>query len=414
MQKQQFIIHNYASALQAKLKSIKNSTAISSADKALIFAFHDQCYADGLSTARVLKYMQKLSGIASLSRDLVGKESISELDKEDVSRIMQHIECSDMGNDTKLDYKITIRKFMKWLRKTEEYPEEVRWIKTRKKKNASKLPEELLTEEEVAKVIATAEYARDKAMISALYESGCRTGELLTLRIKHLQFDEYGCVLIINGKTGMRRVRLIATTPYLIGWINVHPDRDNPDAPLWIMIRTHRTDKRTFVNYACLRALLKRLSRKAGIKKRVHPHIFRHSRATAVANHLTEAQMKEYFGWVKDSEMASVYVHLSGRDVDEAVLRMHGLKKDNEGTKRSVDLCLRCKTPLRKDAKFCDRCGLVLDLETAIKLDQKQKGANNLLNLAIEEDPGLLQNPQRLAEFIQREVEKQLTQRPAK
>jgi hypothetical protein len=278
----------------------------------------------------------------------------------------------------------------------------------------SKLPEELISEEEALKMINTAEYPRDKALISTLHESGCRAGEILTMRIKHLQFDDYGAVIIIDGKTGSRRVRLITSTPYLIGWMNVHPESGDPNAPLWIMVRRHKTDKRIFVNYTCMRAMLKRVAQMAGIKKRVYPHLFRHSRATTVANHLTEAQMKEYFGWVKNSDMASVYIHLSGRDVDNALLKMHGLKVDENKEKKAFDLCFRCKTALRKNAKFCDRCGLVVDPQTAMKLEQKQKGANNLLELAIQEDPALLQNPKFLAEFIQKEVDRRLGQRSAK
>lgn len=40
-------------------------------------------------------------------------------------------------------------------------------------------------------------------------ESCCRIGEILSLKIKNIQFDEYGIVLTVNGKTGMRRVRII-------------------------------------------------------------------------------------------------------------------------------------------------------------------------------------------------------------
>ena len=35
--------------------------------------------------------------------------------------------------------------------------------------------------------------------------------------------------------------------------------------------------------------------------------------------------MKEHFGWVQGSEMAATYVHLSGRDVDNALLKLQGL-----------------------------------------------------------------------------------------
>lgn len=62
----------------------------------------------------------------------------------------------------------------------------------------------------------------------------------------------------------------------------------------------------------------------------MNPHNFRHSRATYLANFLTEAQMKEYFGWQQDSKMAGVHVHLSGRDVDNALLRVYGIENKNE------------------------------------------------------------------------------------
>lgn len=64
--------------------------------------------------------------------------------------------------------------------------------------------------------------------------------------------------------------------------------------------------------------LFKKAARKTKIRKRCNPHIFRHSRATLLAQHLTEAQLKQVFGWTQSSKMASVYVHLSGRDNDDA------------------------------------------------------------------------------------------------
>jgi len=71
--------------------------------------------------------------------------------------------------------------FYRWLRKC-EHPEEVSWIRI-KVKSAPKLPEELLTVEEINKLVNAAEHVRDKAFILTLYESGCRIGELLALQI---------------------------------------------------------------------------------------------------------------------------------------------------------------------------------------------------------------------------------------
>jgi len=63
--------------------------------------------------------------------------------------------------------------------------------------------------------------------------------------------------------------------------------------------------------------------------KKVHPHKLRHSRATFLASKLTEAQMNQIFGWKQGSDMPSIYVHLSGRDMDDAILGVYGFSRIN-------------------------------------------------------------------------------------
>lgn len=43
-----------------------------------------------------------------------------------------------------------------------------------------------------------AENPRDKALISVLYESGCRIGEILSLKIRNVEFDNNGSVVIVR------------------------------------------------------------------------------------------------------------------------------------------------------------------------------------------------------------------------
>ncbi|NJD52503.1 MAG: hypothetical protein FIB07_06490 [Candidatus Methanoperedens sp.] len=75
-------------------------------------------------------------------------------------------------------------------------------------------------------------------------ESGARISELGNLKIKHVKFDQYGAVLMVDGKTGMRRVRIIFSSPYLATWLVNHPFRDNPEAFVWVRDR-HRRQKCT-------------------------------------------------------------------------------------------------------------------------------------------------------------------------
>jgi len=62
--------------------------------------------------------------------------------------------------------------------------------------------------------------------------------------------------------------------------------------------------------------MLKKTAVKAGIKKHIYPHLFRHSAATRDARYLTESELRLKYGWSGDSQMAQVYVHLSDADLD--------------------------------------------------------------------------------------------------
>mgnify|MGYP002761421439 CR=1 FL=1 len=214
-----------------------------------------------------------------------------------------------------------------------------------------KLPEELLTREEVSKIIEGTKNARDRAFFTVLYESGARIGEMLSMRIKHVQFDDDGTVIVIDGKTGMRRVRLVESTPALAQWLNLHPNRDDNDSPVWISYQ----NEEEAITYHGMRRQMKKLVDKVGIDKRVHFHLFRHSRATELANHLTEQQMKMYFGWTQGSDQAAQYVHLSGREIDKAILNLH--KDVREPKEEQYVQCPRCANKCHKTNKYCSQCG---------------------------------------------------------
>lgn len=51
-----------------------------------------------------------------------------------------------------------------------------------------------------------------------------------------MSFDSYGAVFRVTGKTGDRRIRLVASTLSLQAWINEHPAKNDPDAFLWCRV----------------------------------------------------------------------------------------------------------------------------------------------------------------------------------
>jgi integrase/recombinase XerD len=371
-------IHNYERRITNTIKLIEKSTSIPLANKKAIYRFTDDSLAEGITKGRIVRYMWDLR---TLSKWL--NLEFEKATKEDIKSLVGKLETSKYSYSTKRDLKITLRKFYRWLRGTETIPEEVSWFRTNLKSNNRKLPEEVLTQEEVAKMIRVAGNPRDRAFISTFYESGCRIGEILTLKLKHVVPANPGIQLIVDGKTGARRIRVIASAVYLNQWINIHPCNDNPEAYLWV----GRSSE--IISYRNVTELLRKLKAKAGIKKRIYPHIFRHSRATHLANHLTEAQMKQYFGWIQASKMASIYVHLSGRDVDEAILRCNGIAIEDQGKGENPlkpRICDRCQKMNPATSEYCDRCGMPLTKEAVIKLMEKdlmKKTADNVLDQLI-------------------------------
>lgn len=382
-----FNIYHYEDRVNAVLKDIESSSQICMENKTAIQKFYSNSLAEGLTLARISKLLHHVRGLATLL-----DKNFSDASKDDIVRLLSKIETNpEWSPATKHDYKVILKKFYKSLGGTGEFPEQGKWIKPNYKKNNHRLPEELLTEEDVGKLVEAAQHPRDKAFILVLCESGCRIGELLNLRIKNLMFDANGAALLVNGKTGQRRVRIIASAPLLSTWLNNHPFRNNLESPLWVAVGTKNHHEP--LEHGAVVAQLKKIARRAGINRKVNPHAFRHARATFLPNNLTEAQMKEemkmkeYFGWVQSSGMASVYVHLSGRDVDNAILKLHGLtneaRKENESLK--VKNCARCMERNSPISKFCARCGSPLDITTAIELDEKRKAGNEVISMLVKD-----------------------------
>ncbi len=276
-------------------------------------------------------------------------------------------------------YQICVKRFFKWLYGLDDddgYPEPVKWMKVTKKERF-KLPEELITEEELEKILKVCDHPRDRAMISMLAETGMRSGEATSIFLKHLQRDEYGTTVIVNGKTGQRKLRLLNSIPELNMWLSVHPFKDNPDAPLFISYSKKFYGKQ--LGRDGLYLTLRRLLRRAGLKKRIHPHLFRHTALTRFAKMgFRESELKILAGWSGVSRMPQVYIHLSGEDVDKKFLELNGVLSKEEikkirikETKFKPRICPRCKEQNLFDAKFCNKCWLPLDVKTSSDVKQR-------------------------------------------
>jgi integrase/recombinase XerD len=373
-------IHNMKRRYERVLYRIKNSSEILDKNKETLLKFHDYLLSESIGFAKLERYF-----IDMIKFEAMLKNPFEKADEQDIRRVVSEINQKDLSEHTKRGFKLIVRRFYRFVRgcdKDDPNPKEVKWISLKISTKHSKLPEELLSEKEFISIIQHCDTLRDKTLISTIAESGARVGEIATMKIKHISFEKYGARLTVNGKTGMRKILVVSSSSFLQRWINEHPKNDNPESYLWY------NPQGEFLCYNRIAAILKKAARRAGIKKRMHLHLLRHSRATQLASIMSEASMKQYFGWVQGSDMAAVYVHMSGKDTDQAVLQANGIKieKDEvESTFKPIN-CERCQTNNPPTNKVCQICSFVLDKKLQNNIIEEDQIVNEKMRTIFQDE----------------------------
>lgn len=283
-----------------------------------------------------------------------------------------------VSNTTKGQYKLGLRRFLLTYGERQKKPELVELGKSISLKNMPgadpKKSSDMLSFEEIKQIINAALTIRDKAIIATMYESGGRNGEISTMKLKDVDFNEHGCKIKLKGKTGVRFNQLVFAASYLHQWISIHPLQHVPDVNLWVSTRQYadqesNTGKNIEITNKAISGLLARAVKAAGIKKRVHPHLLRHSRVTHLSSEFTEPQLKKFFGWSSKSMMPATYIHMDDQEIDNSVLKIYGLSKTRNINCIDIVSCPRCKMPVEADTQFCGRCGMPLAKEAQVSLD---------------------------------------------
>ena len=372
--KQSIAIYNHDLFLKRTWTIIKRE--LSDQNVALLQKYDKAMVNSSLAKATRIK---QLNMIISLSR-ILGKNWV-DVTKEDIDELVfkvmeRYSDENGKETNTTWDHKKVLKSFFRWVRLGSREklevgdPPETKDVKIRKVRSKI-VRENLLTEDDRTKLLhACGENQRDRAFLDCHFEAGTRPGEILNLQIKHVKFDKYGAVIHVDGKTGPRHVRLIRSAPNLASWLDIHPFKDNLEAPLW-PIFNHRSYGKP-LDMASARSMLRIRAKKANLAKRVYLNLFRHSEATLTANFMTEAQLRKRHGWTETSHMPARYVHLIQADVDKAIFEHLGIKEKNELTDKNLPkICHVCSVPNSPEATICSKCGKPLDLKSALEMEER-------------------------------------------
>lgn len=220
----------------------------------------------------------------------------------------------------KVDMKVTIRKFYKWLwGNNRVYPKIVEWLDTYiKDKEVS-----ALTEAEVARLVDRSKTTLQRALIQVFFDGGFRIGELLNVRLHHVRMRSFGndnpprkcfCVRVPFSKTLRRTVPLPmrATTKWLTMWLEDHPAQPVIQSDGTLDAKDVTMQLFPMADSGA-RHMISRAGRRA-LGKRVYPHLLRHTSATYWCNKLSYFQFCKRFGWTMTSKMPQKYIDREGVD----------------------------------------------------------------------------------------------------
>ncbi len=135
-----------------------------------------------------------------------------------------------------------------------------------------------LTEAEITRLIFVCKNIRERAIVAVLAYSGIRPKELKNLHLRDFDFGSNE-LRIIQGKGLKDGIIYISSScvKIILEYLTKYPKQSDD-----LLFLT--ADGLREFNQNCLRKLIKVLTIRAGLVKRIYPYLFRHSLATSMIN----------------------------------------------------------------------------------------------------------------------------------
>ncbi len=143
----------------------------------------------------------------------------------------------------------------------------------------------VLSVEEVERLLAAFTQAKYRLFYMLMYAAGLRIGECRRLETRDIEASR-GVIHIRSENAKRKKERYVMLSPSLLAILRTYWREERP-APPWLF--TSR--KGTPLHDGTARKALKRAMQKAGIEKKVTPHVLRHSFATHLLEGGTELRV---------------------------------------------------------------------------------------------------------------------------
>ena len=195
-------------------------------------------------------------------------------------------------------------------------------------RNPQTIPSDILTTDEVRRLLAqpdlhTPTGFRDRCILELFWATGMRINELLSLAVEDLDFAQRFCT-ILHGKGGKQRV--VPVGFLTLEWIQEYIDHArplllDPQQPQTATLFLSRWGKR--LDKSGLFYKMKSYQQRAGIKKHLTAHSFRHTLATQMLNSGADLRhIQELLGH-ENLTTTQRYLHVAKGDLKKVHAHTH-------------------------------------------------------------------------------------------
>lgn len=182
---------------------------------------------------------------------------------------------------------------------------------------------DVLSRAEIDRLEDAARTERDKLIIRLLADTGIRVGELIKLRTSDLIERDKKQFILVRGKGSRERLvpvpRLYRRLQRLV---RGRPASASSDLLFLGLKRRAGAEEFEPLTPSGVQQMIRNTARLAGLEKRVHPHLLRHSFATwQLSRGMNPIQLADILGHSSLVMIHKVYAHLSPGDAYDAMVR---------------------------------------------------------------------------------------------
>jgi integrase/recombinase XerD len=174
-------------------------------------------------------------------------------------------------------------------------------------KKSRSLPR-VISREEVETLIRKNKNEKHRLMLMLLYGCGLRLGEVVSLRLEDIDFFRHQ-ITICNGKG--RKDRNVNLTHVMSEHIRKYLDNYSPSIYLFNGLRGKQYSRES------VSQIVKNSAQRAGIKKKVTPHVLRHCYATHMLERGVDLRYIQYLLGHKSSRTTEIYTHISNYRIQD-------------------------------------------------------------------------------------------------